>query len=406
MKMSDLKKVSKKHLQFDVEFIPYEQTPHYREVQENQATVDVKDPSIKSNASKGREFSSVAYSGDMIMNHPFWGNLIFDTANLKAKQQIPILLNHDHTKIVGFGNLKVKNSQILVDGKIFHTSEYGKQVQNFADEGFQWQQSVHIEPEYIEKVPAGKKLVVNSKEFILDKEITVFKNSVIKEASFVPLGADANTSASIFSGENDIINIKEIKMENEVIEPAQEPKIEDAKQPTAIYEFKEGSYVPVEPKVLEITQADYDFACSCEKKKEVMGDNQDDKQKKIDELMEEIKMLQEAISKMKKEKKFSLISSLQTKHGLKFSDETVKVLENLEEKEIEAMAKDLSAAKPKTEIDPSLLTEDKKEFSSFSYDPNSAESIRAEANKLMNKFAAEGKTIDYLTAHKMVRNFK
>lgn len=389
------KKVHKRSFRFKVDFVPYQDTTIYRQEVENQPTIDLNKPDgINSSMKKGRQFRSIAYSGDLIENHPFWGNLIFDTANLRAKGQIPILLNHDHSKIVGSGSLRVDNSAIVVDGKIFHTSEHGKTVQNFADEGFEWQQSVHIEPEFIEKVPANKKVMVNSKEIKLDKDLTIFRNSIIKEVSFVPLGADSNTSANVFSDDNELITIKESIMSEvqESVVTTEETTITTT-EPSAYYVFKDGEYKALEPATITVSKEDYDFACSCMEK--------DEKKKKFDDevsqLKAEISSLKEELAKYKKQKRFELISSLETKLGTKFSDSSVEIMENLDEEKVESFAKDLMNSKTQ-EAHENLFKADQTEGKTFSVNKADPAEIRKAAHELVRKFAAEGKKLDIVDA--------
>jgi hypothetical protein len=53
---------------------------------------------------KQRSLKMTAYSGKVIKNHWYWGNLAIDTAGLKlSKKEIPILSDHDTSKKIGFG---------------------------------------------------------------------------------------------------------------------------------------------------------------------------------------------------------------------------------------------------------------------------------------------------------------
>lgn len=58
---------------------------------------------------QNRKFVGVAYSGKPILNHPHWGNLIFDLSDITSKPQIPVLFNHDTNRIVGFGSITVND---------------------------------------------------------------------------------------------------------------------------------------------------------------------------------------------------------------------------------------------------------------------------------------------------------
>lgn len=103
-----------------------------------------------------RTFSGIAYSGKMIKNHPFWGDLIFDVASMKSKPRIPILFNHDMEKIVGSGALTFTD-EVRVNGTISNVTEHGKYLYDLIKgEGFPMQESVYIEPETIRNLQKTK----------------------------------------------------------------------------------------------------------------------------------------------------------------------------------------------------------------------------------------------------------
>lgn len=146
-----------------------------------------------------RKFSGIGYGGGVITDHPFWDAVVFDLANTKAQSaKIPILVDHAPSKRAGFAAVSVSD-RISVDGELL-SNEFGTSVASEADAGFPWQMSVGIFPQSIDELEAGQTETVNGRE--VTGPAAIFRGSRIREVSFVALGADAETSASVFSGRN------------------------------------------------------------------------------------------------------------------------------------------------------------------------------------------------------------
>lgn len=143
-----------------------------------------------------RSFSGVAYSGDVIRNHFFWGNVVFDLATTTAPDKVPVLVEHDRAQRAGVGQLTI-GQDIRITGSLL-ANAHGQGVAADADAGFPWQLSVHIDPGSVDEVPPGVAARVNGRDFT--GPLTIFRNSLIRETSFTPTGADAGTSARVFAG--------------------------------------------------------------------------------------------------------------------------------------------------------------------------------------------------------------
>ncbi|NOQ15792.1 MAG: hypothetical protein GQ581_01900 [Methyloprofundus sp.] len=152
---------------------------------------DVSGFEIKGNTI-ARTVEGVAYSGKPILNHPHWGNVIFDLNSTQSKQVIPLLLQHNSGKIAGYTEAVSIDDAIRFKGSLLQTTESGREIAQLCDEGFPWQMSVHIQPDYTTDVNSEH---INGHLF----SGVVFKNSVIREISFCPVGADGNTSANVFN---------------------------------------------------------------------------------------------------------------------------------------------------------------------------------------------------------------
>lgn len=178
------------------------------------------DLSPATEAGQPRKFDGVAYSGGVIPNHFFWGNVVFDLATTKAPAKLPILVEHDRAQRAGVAKATIGND-VRVSGRLLANAS-GASVASDADAGFPWQMSVHIEPGRIEEVQPGAVVEVNGQA--LTGPLTIFRDSTIREASFTPTGADAHTSARVFAGADDTIEvpIAAIAASNEDLQMSQE----------------------------------------------------------------------------------------------------------------------------------------------------------------------------------------
>lgn len=151
-----------------------------------------------------RKFSGVAYSGEPIQGHYYWGDVIFDLESMQIDTPLAALLDHDTGRRVGVVTQVSKDNPtgLKVEGDLL-TNQFGQQVAQDSDEGFPWQMSVYIDPASIEEVERGE-VTVNGRT--LQAPITIFRGGRIREVSFCALGADENTNAVVASHTPKIIN--------------------------------------------------------------------------------------------------------------------------------------------------------------------------------------------------------
>lgn len=147
---------------------------------------------------KRRKAAGVAYSGDLLSGHWYWGNVIFDLAGIeKPSGRLPLLVEHDRGKRVGHTGLDIGADALRLADAVLLDTERARELADEADQGFPWQMSVHIEPTRIEELQPGMQAVVNGRA--ITGPATVFRASRIREVSFTPTGVDPNTSAAVFS---------------------------------------------------------------------------------------------------------------------------------------------------------------------------------------------------------------
>lgn len=144
-----------------------------------------------------RKFSMVAYTGGAMTIAGYYYPVVADLDGMRLSSQTrPILQGHDPDRIVGHSTAIDKTAQRLrVSGVISGIGEDAAQVVALATNGFPWQASIGASVEKMEFVEAGQKAKANGRLF--DGPVYVARATTLREISFVPMGADQNSSASV-----------------------------------------------------------------------------------------------------------------------------------------------------------------------------------------------------------------
>lgn len=149
-----------------------------------------------------RRFSMTAYTGGPMMLAGWPHPVVVDLAGLQVAgggmKSRPILKDHNRSLIVGHtDSVRIEGSQLLVSGVISGAGPVAREIVESSRNGFPWQASLGAmaQPGGMEFVPKGKKAVANGREF--EGPVHIARRSVLGEVSFVALGADDNTTASV-----------------------------------------------------------------------------------------------------------------------------------------------------------------------------------------------------------------
>ena len=148
-----------------------------------------------------KTFSIVAYSGNIIPNHWFWGNVAFDLegGGIKFdKPKTPVLDSHITSNRMGFTTKQEINDKIVVEGK-FLSNPKAQELHSDIKEGFPMQASPFLPPDEVEFVKEGETIEVNG--HTLKGPGTVFRKARIKDISFCTFGADNKTVGRVFNKE-------------------------------------------------------------------------------------------------------------------------------------------------------------------------------------------------------------
>lgn len=146
---------------------------------------------------KVRSFSMTAYTGGAMRLSGYYWPVVVDLAGVQVKSQTrPILYYHNIERIVGHTeSIEVTSQRIKVSGKLSGVGDDVTRVTATADNGFPWQASIGADPLQMEFVDRGNTVKVNGRNF--DGPVYVARKTSLREISFVALGADDSTNASI-----------------------------------------------------------------------------------------------------------------------------------------------------------------------------------------------------------------
>lgn len=166
---------------------------------------------------KPKRFSIVAYTGGSMRVAAYYRPVVIDLAGLKNNAgEIPVLLGHDPAQIVGHGAPEITAQRIKLSGVISGAGNAAREVAESAKNGFPWKASVGITPESVEFVEPGSKATANGKTWT--GPVNIVRSGVLGEVSFVPIAADAKTSATVSAHQRPDFQRGPTMNENETIE--------------------------------------------------------------------------------------------------------------------------------------------------------------------------------------------
>ncbi|MEA2067014.1 MAG: hypothetical protein U9O65_08005 [Thermotogota bacterium] len=171
---------------------------------------------------KKPKLKMTAYSGGIIKDHWYWGDLALDLSGMKFNAKFPILENHDTNRKIAFTDKPILSNgrlEINPDTTKFVDTEVSAEFQKLSAEGFPYQSSVYANPTVVERL-SSEDASVEVNGITLKGPGTVFREWELKEASVCVFGWDSKTNATAFSKEE-----VEIDMEENEILAQEEPEV-------------------------------------------------------------------------------------------------------------------------------------------------------------------------------------
>lgn len=152
------------------------------------------------------------YSGKIIKDHWWWGDLAIDTSGMSfPKSKFPLL--EEHYARIGFMGKPIitEDSAVKVDPEtvVFLDNEQAKQFLSDGQRGFPFEASIRADPVQIHRLMKDEVAEVNG--FQMKGPGTIWRKSVFKEGSVCMFGYDSRTSAKVFSEEEPEVEIETMK---------------------------------------------------------------------------------------------------------------------------------------------------------------------------------------------------
>lgn len=147
----------------------------------------------------------LAYSGGIIKNHWYWGDLAIDLEGMSfPKKKFPLLEDHDTSKKLGFiKKLSIENNQLtVVDAEFIDTPESIKFRESSA-QGFPYEASIYAKPTQIQQLAENETAEVNG--YTMKGPGTIWRKSIFKESSVCTFGYDSNTKSAAMAEAEDVI---------------------------------------------------------------------------------------------------------------------------------------------------------------------------------------------------------
>ncbi len=145
-------------------------------------------------------FQMLAYTGGPMRIAGWRHPVVIDLAGLAIPAQSrPIRFGHDPLAGVGHtDSIRVEQGQLMASGVVSRDTAAAREVVISSKNGFPWQASVGASVEEFEFIKDHQQVTVNGRQY--SGPLNVVRKSTLGEISFVDLGADGATSASVAAG--------------------------------------------------------------------------------------------------------------------------------------------------------------------------------------------------------------
>jgi len=161
------------------------------------------DPENTAGPPRSRRFTMVAYTGGAMRVAGFGYPVVVDLSGLDlSRASWPVFVGHkqDIDDLLGqTDRVEVVGSSLVASGEVLGTSPRVERVVETHDRGFKWQASISAAVLDREFLPGGRSLNVNGARFT--GPLIIARKAELGEISFVFVGADRNTSATIAAGD-------------------------------------------------------------------------------------------------------------------------------------------------------------------------------------------------------------
>ena len=142
-------------------------------------------------------FQMLAYTGGPMRISGWKHPVIIDLAGLAIPAQSrPIRFGHDPLAGVGHTDaIRIEQGQLIATGVVSRDTSAAREVVISSKNGFPWQASVGASVDEFEFIKDQQQVTVNGRQY--SGPLNVVRQSTLGEISFVDLGADGSTTASV-----------------------------------------------------------------------------------------------------------------------------------------------------------------------------------------------------------------
>ncbi len=153
-------------------------------------------------------FTMLAYTGEPMHVEGWRYPVVVDLEGLSIpSQRRPVRFGHSMYAGVGHTErIVIEAGRLIAEGVVSRETAVAREVVASGKRGFPWQASIGAQVAQAEFVRAGKSVTVNGRTF--EGPLYVARRTVLGEISFVDLGADGGTAATIAAQqqENDVMD--------------------------------------------------------------------------------------------------------------------------------------------------------------------------------------------------------
>lgn len=139
--------------------------------------------------------SILAYTGGPLSVWAYREPVYVDLKGFDASKNVPIYRNHSSERIVGHGKAMIDGKNVILEGVLSGIDAEVSEVVSLSKKGFPWQASIGYQPTKIERVSEDQFAMVNGQK--VQGPAFIARKGFLYEVSFVAVGADRNTEATI-----------------------------------------------------------------------------------------------------------------------------------------------------------------------------------------------------------------
>lgn len=151
------------------------------------------------NGGKKPSLEMLAYSGGIIKDHWWWGDLAIDLQGMKfPKKTFPLLEDHRTDRKLGvIKKLSIEGNQLTVEEADLLDNADSLKFQSDSSQGFPFEASIYAQPTQIQRLMKDEVAEVNG--YQMKGPGTIWRKSTFKEASVCTFGYDPNTKSKAMS---------------------------------------------------------------------------------------------------------------------------------------------------------------------------------------------------------------